>query len=225
MEKIDFEKLGVKDANGLCCAIAKRAHEYLKDADGVHGWDHTLRVLRLAVKIAKITKASIRIVAMAALLHDIARKDETDSNGALSHAERGALIADKILKDAGVSEEERKRVGHCIASHRGRNDIAPDTPEAKAVFDADKLDGIGAVGIGRDFMFAQHLGAHLHNTIELSRTKEYTSEDTAYREFMYNLRFIKDKMLTAPGKKMAKSRHEFMVKFFERFLKEVEGKL
>jgi len=175
--------------------------------------------------IAAKTKADPAVVAMAALLHDIAREDETNSKGAVSHAEHGADAADKILLAVGVDENTRKKVHHCIASHRIRNNIKPDTPEAKAVYDADKLDAIGAVGIGRDFMFAERLRAHLHNTIPVEQTKEYTSEDTAYRQYTVSMRFIKDKMITKPGKKIAKSRHDFMVKFFDRFLKEVEGKL
>ena len=225
MGKIDFKKLGLADSAELLDKIVDRAQKYFTGAEGVHGFDHALRVLKLALVIATKTKADPTVVAMAALLHDIAREDETNSKGAVSHAEHGADVADKILSEVGVDEATRKKVHHCIASHRIKNNIKPDTPEARAVYDADKLDAIGAVGVGRDFMFAERLGAHLHNTIPLEQTKEYTSEDTAWREYMVSLRFIKDKMLTSPGRKMAKNRHNFMVKFFSRFLKEVEGKL
>ena len=225
MEKIDFKKLGIGGQQELLEKVIERAQKYFADAEGIHGWDHSLRVLRLSLVIGKKIKADPKIVAIAAILHDIAREDETNSGGTVSHAERGALIADKILEDLGVDKETRGKVHHCISSHRTKNDINSDTPEAKAVYDADKLDAIGAVGIARDFMFAERLGAHLHNTIPLDQTKEYTSEDTAYREYMVSLRFIKDKMLTKPGKKLAKDRHNFMVKFFSRFLMEVEGRL
>lgn len=217
--------MGIGGEQKLLESVIEKTQKYFADAEGIHGWDHSLRVLRLALAIGKKIKADPNIVALAAILHDIAREDETNSGGTVSHAERGAIVADKILEDLGVDSDTRNKVHHCISSHRIKNNIQPDTPEAKAVYDADKLDAIGAVGIGRDFMFAERLGAHLHNTIPVEQTKEYTSEDTAYREYMVELRFIKDKMLTKPGKEMAKERHDFMVKFFNRFLKEVEGKL
>ena len=80
----------------------------------------------------------------------------------------------------------------------------PETTEAKILFDADKLDSIGAVGIGRAFLFAGEVGARLHNKDrDLSPTKPYTKEDTAYREYMVKLRHSREKMLTKEGRRIA----------------------
>jgi uncharacterized protein len=88
------------------------------------------------------------------------------------------------------------------------------------------LDSIGAVGIGRAFLFAGEVGARLHNTeIAIEETRPYTREDTGYREFRLKLCRIKDRMLTSEGGRMAEERHSFMESFFERFLQEVEGKV
>jgi uncharacterized protein len=96
--------------------------------------------------------------------------------------------------------------------------------EARILYDADKLDSIGAVGIGRAFLFAGEVGAKLHNPeVELRATLPYTEEDTAYREFRLKLSRIKDRMLTAEGKRIAEDRHAFMEGFFERFRQEYEG--
>ena len=102
----------------------------------------------------------------------------------------------------------------------------PNSKEAKILFDADKLDSIGAIGIGRAFLFAGEIGAKLHNKdVDIDKTKPYTKEDTAYREYMIKLRKVKERMLTDEGKHIAKERHKFMVEFFDRLNKEVDGNL
>ena len=53
----------------------------------------------------------------------------------------------------------------------------------------------------------------------------YTKDDSALYEYYFKLRKIKDRVLTKGGKKIAKERHDFMVKFFSRFENEIEGKL
>ena len=99
------------------------------------------------------------------------------------------------------------------------------TPEARVLFDADKLDAIGAVGVARAFLFAGEVGARLHNAEEtIEETESYSVEDTGYREFKVKLSKIRDRMLTAEGRRLAEERHVTMVEFFKRFLEEYEGK-
>ncbi|MBN2125674.1 MAG: phosphohydrolase, partial [Deltaproteobacteria bacterium] len=88
-----------------------------------------------------------------------------------------------------------------------------------------KLDAIGAIGIGRAFLFAGEVGAKLHTPhLRPEETLPYTQEDTGYREFRLKLSKIRDRMLTREGKRMAEGRHAFMERFFERFLDEYEGR-
>ncbi len=94
------------------------------------------------------------------------------------------------------------------------------------LYDADKLDSIGAIGIGRAFLFSGEVSAKLHNPdIDIESTLAYSEEDTAYREFIKKLQFIREKMLTASGKKLAEGRHEFMNLFFNRLKDESKGVL
>ena len=190
-----------------------------------HGWDHVKRVHGLCLKIGKKEKADLRILALAALLHDIGRKEEQVSKGKICHAQVGAKKAETILSGLGVPDRIRKEVLECIRSHRFRGKQVPKSLEAKILFDADKLDSIGAVGVGRAFLFAGEVGARLHNSHrDLSKTVSYSREDTAYREFQVKLIKIKDRMMTPSGKAMAEGRHRFMVRFFKRLEKEVIGK-
>ncbi len=193
---------------------------------GSHDWEHTLRVYKLAVHIAKAEEAGLLVVKLASLLHDIARGEEDKSGGKIDHATAGARQAFGILKSLGVSDDTAARAVHCIETHRFRGGAKPLSKEAKVLFDADKLDSIGAVGIGRAFLFAGEVGAKLHNKRkDILGTKAYTEEDTAYREYMVKLRHVKSRMLTKTGKRLAVKRHKFMESFFCRLNSEVDGKI
>lgn len=135
-------------------------------------------------------------------------------------------MAEELLKKLNVETDKINKIVHCIETHRFRGDKIPESREAKILFDADKLDSIGAVGIGRAFLFAGEIGANLHDKdVDLEATAEYTKDDTAYREYLVKLKKIKDKMQTEEGKRLAKERHNFMVEFFDRLNQEVVGEL
>lgn len=189
-----------------------------------HGWDHVQRVYDLCLKIGRKEGADQTVLGLAALLHDIGRKEETVSKGKVCHARLGAEKAEQILSRFALPSSLKREVLICIRSHRFRGKQVPQTLEAKVLFDADKLDSIGAVGVGRAFLFAGEVGARLHNAHkDLSQTRSYSREDTAYREFSLKLVKIKDRMQTATGRAMAEDRHRFMVRFFRRLDAEVKG--
>ncbi len=206
--------------------IKVEVKKYFAKAKNSHGFDHVERVYNLAIHIGKKEKGDLEIIRYAALLHDIARAKEDESKGLICHAAVGAKLAEKILQKYKLSPEKISQIVHCIETHRYRGQKKPLTKEAKVLFDADKLDSIGAIGIGRAFLFAGEVGAKVHNspTIDVLKTTPYSKEDTAYREFMVKLSRLKDKMLTREGKKIALERHHFMVKFFEKLKNEISGK-
>ena len=206
--------------------IRKQAQAFFRSSRGSHDWDHTERVFRLCLRIGRKERADLDVLRLAALLHDIGREEEDRSYGRTCHAKKGAVLARKILSNNGIDEERTSKIVRCIETHRYRGRLVPDSLEGKILFDADKLDSIGAVGIGRAFLFAGEVGARLHDPgIEVQRTKPYTKEDTAYREFLVKLSNIKDRMFTAEGKQIALERHKFMTGFFDRLNKETAGAL
>jgi uncharacterized protein len=212
--------------NHLLQQIRNKAAIYFENSSGSHDWSHTERVYRLCMKLAPLEGADAEIVAIAALLHDVGRNEQDQSKGRICHAESGARIARELLQDFGLAGEKVNHVIHCIEAHRFRGNKQPLTKEAKVLFDADKLDSIGAIGIGRAFQFAGEVGARLHNgAIDLERTRSYSREDTAYREFTVKLSKVKDRMLTEEGKRIAQERHRFMVEFFDRLNAEAEGRI
>jgi len=216
--------------------IEEVAKKYFKDVSGCHDWTHVERVRNLALIIGKKEKASLKVLEIATVLHDIGRKEEAKNKGVKKcgnkycHAEEGAKEAEKVLKKYNFKKSEFENILHCIETHRFRNNNEPRTIEAKVLFDADKLDSIGAVGVARDFLFAGGLGSktlYTGNEKKLAKSKKdysYTEEDSSILEYEIKLKHIKNKMLTVAGKKIAKERHKFMQSFFKRFWQEVSGK-
>ena len=206
--------------------IKEEVKKILASSRGSHDWDHTERVLNVSLHIAEKEGADKEIVTLAAILHDIGRGDEFNSAGTLCHAEIGAEMAMNILKKCGLENEKINKIVHCIETHRFRNKKKPLSLEAKVIYDADKLDSIGAVGIGRAFLFAGEVGARLHDkNVDIEKTKAYSKDDTAYREYIAKLQYIKNSILTNEGMKIAKQRNKFMQDFFIRLNKEVDGLL
>lgn len=208
-------------ASDLLERLIALSHSYCATEGGSHGPDHSLRVLHTALAIGQQMDGQVHILTPAALLHDIGRKEESLSQGRICHAKRGAELAAPLLNNLGYSAADIDAICHCIRTHRYRGGLQPLTIEAKILFDADKLDSIGAVGIGRAFLFAGQIGSRLHNPeTEPSATLPYSLEDTAYREFRVKMSRVRDQMLTPVGRSMAEQRHTFMQTFFDQLTKE-----
>jgi uncharacterized protein len=200
------------------------SRESFSSARGSHDWDHTERVYNLCMRLADAEGADREVLAIAAFLHDVGRPYQDESRGAICHAEKGAEIAEALLHAYPLPVDKKRNIVHCIRTHRFRGNRRPETLEAKVLFDADKLDAIGAVGVARAFLFAGEVGARLHNPrVSPEKTEPYSMEDTGFREFKLKLSKIKDCMFTATGRRIAEDRHAFMEKFFQRFLEEYEG--
>ncbi len=197
---------------------------YPADADSAHDFDHVLRVVALADRIAQVEGADREVVRAAALLHDIGLDE-----GRAGHETSAANRAKAILRAQGCTEDFCDRVAHAIESHRFRSGPAPRTLEARVLFDADKLDAIGAIGVARAFAFGAHRGQKLWGEVPPGYGDQMTGleadprEHTAVHEFHVKLRKIKDRMFTATGKQIAAERHAFMVAFYEQLDREVKG--
>jgi uncharacterized protein len=209
----------------LLAALRRIAGDYCDAEGGCHGPDHSLRVEQTALFIGAGMGARLDILQAAAILHDIGRRYETTSQGQLCHAEKGAEMAAAILAELGMDADTTQEICHAIGSHRFRGTNIPTSLEARILFDADKLDSIGAIGIGRAFLFAGQIGARLHNgSRDISGTKSYSTNDTAYREFKVKMCRVKERMLTPVGRQLAQERHDFMEIFFQRLETEIFGR-
>lgn len=181
-----------------------------------HNLDHVMRVHDLCLVLAKHEEnVDLEVLVPAALLHDIARVEEIeDKTGKTDHAAVGSELAGDILKNIDYDEEKIEKIKHCISAHRYRTGNEPDTIEAKILFNADKLDAIGAVGVARTFMLSGQSGQRLtltnslddyleSNTAENGRIKDW-SEHSALIEYEFKLKKIRINYILIKQKKSVK---------------------
>ena len=206
--------------------VFERVRRELGDAPGCHDFAHTLRVLKNAEHIASEEPGcDAEAVRFGALLHDVARPEELASGGKICHAALGAEKTRRILQEEGCTDAAfAEHVSEIVRTHRYRGDLKPATPEACIVYDADKLDSLGAFGVARAFHFAGRIGACLHNSEQEALASEsYSSQDSAYREYLVKLRRLPEHLLTEPARRIAADRAAFMRAFFDRLNEEQEG--
>ncbi len=204
----------------------EKARELYGEADSVHDFDHILRVLRLAERIGREEGADLSVVRTAALLHDWGRAEAVAHD--LDHAKVAAARAEAFLR--GEDPAWVAAVVHAIAAHRFRTDPPPASLEARVLFDADKLDAIGAIGVARAFAYGgahnQRLWAPL-DSVDLARWDaegDDPAQHTPVHEFVVKLSRLKERLYTPTGRAIAEERHRYMEAFYRRLDAEVEGK-
>lgn len=210
--------------------IIAEARKFVKQAlatdSSGHDWWHIYRVTKTAIKIAEAEKANIFICELAALLHDIADEKLNESK------EAGLQKVSNWLQENGVDKETSEHVLEIIAtmSYSGGHNKPMQTLEGEIVQDADRLDALGAIGIGRTFAYAGWKGHLMHNP-ELAVRENMTTEEyrksggTAINHFYEKLLKLKGLMNTDHGKKLAEERHTFMETFLNQFYQEWEAEL
>lgn len=200
-----------------------------KNTDG-HGIDHVERVYQLAMKFAKQEKADEKIVALAALLHDV---DDYKfiGNKNIQKLQNARHIMNKLKID-----DKTKQAVEDIISKMGYSKylkgIRPTTLEGQIVSDADMCDALGASGIIRSLLYAisDKGNGRIFDPVVFPKTdikaSEYSANITTHdtdgfiNHFFEKLLKLKNLMLTESGKKEAKERHNLMVAFLEQFFKE-----
>jgi|YNPNPStandDraft_1061719.scaffolds.fasta_scaffold11341_2 uncharacterized protein len=205
----------------------EQARRWYSQTDAVHNFEHVLRVYSMAERLAKSEGADIEIVRAAALLHDV-MDTQPGSAERSNHHLTSAEFAGQVLRTEGWAEERIAAVLHCIRAHRFRDDHEPPrTMEAKVLFDADKLDVLGATGIERAIAYAilagQPVYAEPSQTFLTTGRKEPGEPHSAYHEFLFKLQNIKDRLFTPTARRIAEERHAYLAGFFARLIAERKG--
>lgn len=197
--------------------------EKLEGAEAGHDWFHIERVWKLSKKIAETENCNREVVELAALLHDIAdpKFHNGDENLALK-------VSRDFLESQDADEEIIGQVLFIIKniSFKNRGEVPENLPiELKIVQDADRIDAIGAIGIGRTFNFGGFKNNPMYDPnvepkLNMSKEEYKKSNGTTINHFYEKLLLLKDLMNTEKGKEIAGERHDFMLKFLDQFYKE-----
>lgn len=205
----------------------QQARSWYSNSDPVHDFAHIERVYQMADKLAVEEGADLEIVHAAALLHD-AEGSTSGSESRADHHHASADFAAEILSKEGWPADRIAAVQHCIRAHRFRdNREPPATIEAKVIFDADKLDVIGAVGVMRVIAYAVLAGqptfAQPSEKFLASGEAEPGEPHSAYHEYLFKLSKIKTRLFTRTARRIAEERHAYIAGFFERLQEEMKA--
>lgn len=192
--------------------------------DLAHGWEHVSRVYTLALALAEREHGNRFIVGMAALLHDLGRA--APPTVTQHHADLSVSLATTLMQSHSVPQEQQDAILHVIIAHSFSRGIEPQTLEARIVRDADRLDGLGAIGILRWAV----TGA-VRRTPETRSYdpqdpfgQQHTLDDSHYMldHFFSKLLKLEGTMLTETGRSLAQQRTAFMHTYLHEFKRELE---
>ena len=201
--------------------IIKEAEDHVRailDKEGTgHDWYHIERVRTMALRIAKTEPCNIEVVELSALLHELPdRKIAGEGN------EKKALLNIRSwLENQEIPSHTTEEILYIIDNQSfSKSGLTPtklDSIEAKIVQDADRLDGLGAIGIARCFAYGGKQGRPIEN---ISKEEYINYQGTSLNHFYEKLLKLKDLMNTKTAKQIAQERHKFLETFLEQFLEE-----
>lgn len=184
----------------------------------------------MAERIGAAEGADLEILRAAVLLHDAAGATpgpDGDAGPRATHHETSAEFAGEVLQAEGWPNERIEAVLHCIRAHRFRGGEAPSTLEAQILFDCDKLDVLGAIGVARAMAYAALAGQPLTGEpsakFKATGEKEPGEPHTPYHEFLFKLGRVKDRMYTESARAIAADRHRYIEEYFQRLAREIVG--
>ncbi len=216
------------DKQKIINEIAEKVRKAFKNEGSGHDWWHVYRVWKMAEYIGKKESADMFVVELAALLHDIADWKFHDGDDTI-----GPKKARELLTKHEVSEDVISHICEIIAimAFKGAEvKTEMKTIEGKVVQDADRLDAIGAIGIGRAFTYGGYknrpmYGPNKKPVLRQSKEEYFKSESSTINHFYEKLLLLKNRMNTKTAKEIAKGRHELMEMFLDRFFQEWEGEI
>ncbi|KAI8633917.1 HD domain-containing protein [Xylariaceae sp. FL1651] len=193
---------------GLIKSVTTYVEGYMANYDGSHDFNHIQRVLGLAKHIHTNTpnasERDLQVVILSALLHDVGDKKY------LKPGEDASSLVNDLLLSYGATEEQAKKVqAICLGVSYSSEikdparvqDLIKSYPELAIVQDADRLDAIGSIGIGRVFTFT---GA---------RTKRSMAD--SIQHFHDKLLKLQSMMKTDVGRQLAEEKTRRMKEFLK----------
>ena len=193
--------------------------------DSAHDKEHIYRVLYNALRIAKTERnVDYDVLICACLLHDIGRKEQFE-NPELCHAIVGSEKAYSFLVSNGYESSYAEKVKHCIKTHRFRKNNLPESLEAKILFDADKLDATGTMGIARTLIYKGIVSEPIYSCLPDGSVSNGENDvmPSFFQEYKYKLEKVYSNFYTTEAKLIAKERQDSAVAFYNSLYEEVKS--
>lgn len=205
--------------------IYKEVQQRFVDIDDMaHGWEHVERVYRLALAIGEQEGADRFVVGMAALMHDLGRA-ASEHEG--HHADLSMVEAQELMDQYSIAEETQQAILHAIVAHSFSRGVAAQTLEAKVVRDADRLDGLGAIGILRwaitGVVRRSNDTVAYHSTDPFGEAHELDDKHYMLDHFYLKLLRLEETMGTTTGRRLAQERSAFMRTYLDELRKELNA--
>lgn len=200
--------------------IENHMRKYMRDS--AHDKEHIYRVLYVALDIASSEEhIDWDVLIAACLMHDIGREEQL-RNPDVCHAEFGSKMAFDFLIRQGWAPHRASHVRDCILSHRYRNDAVPNSVEAKILFDADKIDAAGALGIARTLIYKGQVSDPLYTVDEKGNVLDGGSKEppSFFHEYKFKLEKVYDILYTKRGREIAYKRRDSAAAFYNSLLTE-----
>ena len=193
--------------------------------DSAHDKEHVYRVLYHALEIARTeNNVDYDVLIGACLLHDIGRKEQFE-NPTVCHAMVGSEKAYDFLIAHGFEISYAEHIKNCIQTHRFRKNNPPQSIEAKILFDADKLDVAGAMGIARTLIYKGIVCEPLYSVLPngMVSTGENDTVPSFFQEYKYKLESLYSNFYTARATELAKERQNIAVDFYNCLYQEANA--
>ena len=190
--------------------------------DSAHDKEHIYRVLYIALDIASHeVDVNMDVLIAACLLHDIGRGEQY-KNPKVCHAQAGSAMAYDFLMQMGWQDRIACSVADCIYTHRFRNDSPPESLEAKILFDADKVDATGLLGIARTLVYQGIVSQPLYTVDDADLVMDGSGESPP--SFMHEYKFKLEKLYgvfyTRRAREIAAGRRASAAAFYQNLLAE-----
>ena len=194
--------------------------------DSAHDSQHIYRVLYQALKISSAyNEVNTDVLIASCLLHDIGRKFQFQ-NPNVCHAAEGGKIAYSFLKELGWNENWCLHVKNCIATHRFRTNNQPKSIKAKILFDAEKLDVTGALGIARSLIYKGMVREPIYTVNEnhlIQDGKKQDDPESFLKEYHFKLIKIYDQFYTKEAFDIAQKRKNVLCDFMDELMYEISN--
>lgn len=193
--------------------------------DSAHDKEHIYRVLYNAMIIAdNEANVDYDVLIASCLLHDIGRKEQYE-NPVLCHAAVGSEKAYRFLTENGFDVDYAEKVRQCIKTHRYRKSSPPESIEAKILFDADKIDVAGAMGIARTLLYKGIVGDPIYSLNDNGTASNGVDdkEPSFFHEYKYKLENVYSHFYTEKAAEIAKERQQTAVDFYNGLFDEINN--